>query len=85
MNIETWKSTYEPRYYEDSGAECFDHDECECRFLHTYFPDEIEDEDVEYDQIWTWHEDGTITPGMTGEDLLITEKPWTNQHLEITK
>lgn len=36
ITFDQWKAEYQPRIYEDSGAECFDHEECDCEFLYTY-------------------------------------------------
>ena len=86
MNIdfETWKAEYEPQIYEDSGAECYDHDECECEFLYTYEPSEILDDEelaplVKQHRVWTWRSDGSIVNGIAGSDLLVTAKPWTEE------
>jgi hypothetical protein len=89
MPFEQWKAEYQPRVYEDSGAECFDHEECECEFLYTYDLSEIDSEDeededslqlaIEQNRVWTWH-DG-IYSGIKDPryDLLVTKKPWTEE------
>lgn len=93
MSFEQWKAEYKPRVYEDSGAECYDHQEqnhadpanwCDCEFLYTFeFGDVIEDEELipllKKHCVWTWHEDGTIVNGVAGKILLVTEKPWTEE------
>lgn len=89
MNIipfEQWKAEYQPRVYEDSGAECFDHEECDCEFLYTFELDELqglqEEEGYKLSQIWTWTSDG-IKAGISAGELLVTEKPWTNINTEV--
>ena len=79
--FEDWKEQYKPRIYEDTGAECFDHDVCDCEFLYTVQLDELEDEDanaIEENRIWTWEVGGGIVSGVRkpGWDFLITEKPY---------
>jgi hypothetical protein len=87
IDFATWKAEYQPRIYEDSGAECFDHEECECEFLYTFEHDEVaelkEEEGVKHNQIWTWLSDGTIKAGICGPDLLITEKRWRDIFTEV--
>ena len=91
IDFDAWKAEYEPRIYEDSGAECFDHEECDCEFLYTYTLPELidenwEDEDwmetkaIQEKRIWTWDNEG-IRSGVTNErsELLITKKPWTEE------
>lgn len=88
LTSEQWKAEYRPHVYEDSGAECFDHeDECECEFLRTDDLSEIdyfdyEDElslrrAIDENRVWTWDNEG-IWPGIHGDrpELIITEKPW---------
>lgn len=88
MNFETWKTEYEPRIYVDSGAECFEHDECDCEFLYTYDMTEIDDEEdedslalaIKENRVWTWDNKG-IRSGITNStaDLLVTKKAWTTE------
>ena len=95
MEFETWKAEYEPRVYVDSGAECFEHEECDCEFLYTYDITELDDKDDEDDEdslilavkenrVWTWDNKG-IRSGITNtsSDLLVTKKAWTNE-MEIS-
>jgi hypothetical protein len=88
MAFEQWKAEYQPRVYEDSGAECFDHeDECDCEFLYTVELTELDEEDanaVAENRIWTWRSDGSIVSGVESEraDLLITQKSY-QQEMEI--
>lgn len=86
LDFETWKSEYQPRVYEDSGAECFDHDECECEFLYTWTADELQEEDdeewanaIDQNRVWTWED--RIYSGITNPrgDLIVTRKPWTEE------
>lgn len=81
-----WKAEYQPRVYEDSGAECFDHEECECEFLYTFEFEELEElqeeEGYKLNQIWTWGRDA-IKPGIGAGELLVTEKPWANINMEV--
>jgi hypothetical protein len=83
----TWKAEYQPRIYEDSGAECYDHEECDCEFLYTFEHHEVEElkeeEGIKYNQVWTWRSDGSITAGVCGPELLITEKRWTDIFTEV--
>jgi hypothetical protein len=80
IKFDDWKAEYEPRYYEDSGAECFDHDKCDCVFLLTYGLEELADEDEEFlesypelalsvaikeNRVWSWGNDGGIRSGIT--------------------
>ena len=79
--FDDWKEQYKPRIYEDSGAECYDHDECDCEFLYTVELSELEDEDanaVEEKRIWSWGVGGEIVSGVVNPrwDLLITEIPY---------
>lgn len=88
LKFANWKAEYQPRVYEDSGAECYDHEECECEFLYTYDMSEIdyeeyEDEDslrraIDENRVWTWGPSGGIYSGVTNPkgDLLVTRKPW---------
>jgi hypothetical protein len=84
--FDTWKAEYKPRVYEDSGAECFDHDECDCEFLYTFELDELqelqEEEGYKLNQIWTWTSDA-IKAGIGAGELLVTEKPWTDINMEV--
>jgi hypothetical protein len=83
LNFDTWKAEYEPKIYEDSGAECYDHEECECEFLYTYdlaeldFYDELAPAIIE-NRVWTWHGDGRIVSGIDNPraDILVTAKPY---------
>ena len=82
IKFDAWKAEYKPRIYEDSGAECYDHETCECEFLYTVEIAELLEEDPDAgpeNRLWTWHRDGTITSGVenTNDDILITIKPWT--------
>ncbi len=85
--FETWKAEYEPRIYQDSGAECDEHGwECECEFLYTVDPTELIDDEEDHAagperRLWTWHGDGTITSGVDSvhADILITAKPYTEE------
>jgi hypothetical protein len=79
----SWKAEYQPRIYEDSGAECFDHEECDCEFLYTFEDSEVEEEGIERNKVWTWRSDGSIRAGTWGPELLVTEKPWTNINTEV--
>ena len=80
IKFDDWKAEYEPRYYEDSGAECFDHDKCDCVFLLTYGLEELADEDEDFlesypelalsvaikeNRVWSWGNDGGIRSGIT--------------------
>jgi hypothetical protein len=82
IDFDTWKAEYQPRIYEDSGAECDEHGwECECEFLYTVTLDELDDEDanaVAENRIWTWMVGGDIVSGIQqpGWDFLITKKPY---------
>ena len=85
IKFDTWKAEYKPRIYEDSGAECFDHDECDCEFLYTFDlteRDGYSDEEVIKafceSRIWTWFPDGTIRSGCWNykADVLITERAY---------
>lgn len=89
MNIipfEQWKAEYQPRIYQDSGAECFDHDECDCEFLYTFDHDELqelmEEEGYKYNQVWTWTSQN-IVAGIASGELLVTERPWTDINTEV--
>ena len=86
IDFDTWKAEYKPRVYEDSGAECFDHDECDCEFLYTFELDELqelqEEEGYKLNQIWTWTSDA-IKAGIGAGELLVTEKPWTDINMEV--
>ncbi len=82
IKFETWKTEYVPRIYVDSGAECYEHDVCECEFLYTVDLDELDEEDINAvaeNRIWTWQIGGAIVSGVQspGWDFLITEKPYT--------
>jgi hypothetical protein len=82
IKFDAWKAEFKPRIYEDSGAECYDHETCECEFLYTVDIDDLLEDDSNAgpeNRLWTWHGDGTITSGVESmtADILITEKPWT--------
>ena len=86
LAFEQWKADYQPRIYEDSGAECFDHEECECEFLYTFELCELmEDEEnataLQENRVWSWLQDGSIVSGVTDEraELLVTVKPYTEE------
>jgi hypothetical protein len=85
LDFDTWKAEYEPRIYEDSGAECDEHGwECGCEFLYTVSLDELDDEDanaVAENRIWTWMIGGDIVSGIQkpGWDFLITKKPYNEE------
>jgi hypothetical protein len=85
LDFDTWKAEYQPRVYEDTGAECDEHGwECECEFLYTVNLDELEDEDanaVAENRIWTWMVGGEIVSGIQkpGWDFLITKKPYNEE------
>lgn len=97
IQFDDWEEEFQPRYYEDSGAECFDHDNCECRFLMTWGLEELADDDeesypelslslaIKENRVWTWGNDGTIISGITTprSELLVTAKAWTEQ-TEVT-
>jgi len=83
IDFETWKAEFKPRIYQDSGAECYDHEVCSCEFLYTVELSELADDDddrnAEAEQrLWSWQANGLIVSGVTDlrADLLITEKPW---------
>lgn len=83
LDFATWKAKYEPVIYEDSGAECYDHEECDCEFLYTYELAEMEHheglaEAISERRVWTWNSDGTISSGIADEraDLLITARAY---------
>ena len=82
MDFQTWKAEYQPRIYEDTGAECYDHETCDCEFLYTFDasdPYEAEELALAIDErrAWTWHSDGRICSGtLCRGDYLITEKPY---------
>lgn len=90
MAFDEWKAEFVPVIYEDSGAECYDHEEkCQCEFLYTFSLEELQEDEthasaLNESRVWTWHHlDGTITSGATmGEDLLVTAKPFT-QRMEV--
>lgn len=88
MPFETWKSEFVPVVYQDSGAECYDHESCECEFLYTFSMEElIENEEhasaISENRVWTWLNDGAIVSGaIDGGELLVTAKPYT-ERMEI--
>lgn len=83
IKFDAWKAQFNPRIYQDSGAECDEHGwECECEFLYTVTLDELVDEDANAlaeNRIWTWQVGGAIVSGVQspGWDYLITEHPYT--------
>ena len=85
IEFDTWKAEYEPRIYEDSGAECFDHEECECEFLYTFELQELEQDEedssaIAENRVWSWLTNGDIVSGIViPNDLLVTKKPWTER------
>lgn len=86
MNFEQWKAEFEPVIYEDSGAECYDHETCDCEFLYTFDPVELlqneEHASAMFERrVWTWKENGTIISGLVCErsPLLVTKKPYTEE------
>ena len=87
IDFASWKAEYQPRVYEDSGAECFDHEECDCEFLYTFELEELEElqeeEGYKLNQIWTWETGGNIVAGISAGELLVTEKPWTDINMEV--
>lgn len=85
LDFDTWKAEYQPRVYEDTGAECDEHGwSCECEFLYTVNLDELDADDanaVAENRIWTWKVGGEIVSGIQkpGWDFLITAKPYTEE------
>lgn len=85
IEFDTWKAEYQPRVYEDSGAECFDHEECECEFLYTFELQELEQDEEESsaiteNRVWSWLTNGDIVSGIViPNDLLVTQRPWTER------
>ena len=99
IQFDDWEEEYQPSYYQDSGAECDEHAECECKFLLTYGIEELNDEDadmvesypelslslaIKENRVWTWDNKG-IRSGITTprSELLVTAKAWTEQ-TEVT-
>lgn len=91
LDFDTWKAEYQPRVYEDTGAECDEHGwSCECEFLYTVTPTELADDDEDLAagaecRLWTWRNDGTIVSGVesSNADVLITAKPYTEATIVI--
>lgn len=86
MAFEEWKAEFSPIIYEDSGAECFDHEEeCECEFLYTFELAELGEnegfaEAIAENRVWSWLGDGSIVSGIHGKaDLLVTAKAYTEK------
>lgn len=86
LAFEQWKADYQPKIYEDSGAQCFEHESCHCEFLYTFELSELmEDEEnaaaLQENRVWSWLQDGSIVSGVTDEraELLITVKPYTEE------
>lgn len=84
LKFDAWKAQFNPRIYQDSGAECFEHDVCSCEFLYTVDLDDLDEEDanaVAENRIWTWQVGGGIVSGVQspGWDFLITEHPYTEE------
>lgn len=88
MDFDTWKAEFVPVIYEDTGAECYDHETCECEFLYTFSLEELQENEehataLHESRVWTWnHIDGSITSGLTPDpkaDLLVTAKPYTER------
>jgi hypothetical protein len=88
ITFDTWKAEYQPRVYEDSGAECDEHGwECECEFLYTVDLHDMLEEDANAGherRLWTWRNDGTIVSGVEDVrgDILITVKPY-NRYMVV--
>lgn len=84
MKFQDWKTEYQPIIYEDTGAECFDHEgDCECEFLASWCLSEIQEDEelspaLDECRVWSWLSDGSIVSGVKDEraDLVITQKPY---------
>lgn len=85
MAFAEWKAEFAPVIYEDSGAECYEHEEeCQCEFLYTFEFSELQENEehapaISENRVWTWLPDSIVSGITEGGELLVTAKPYTER------